>query len=58
MDGETSEYWSASNLMRQFTDSYIVPEYGGLQRTDMAITTCRLPTLPWSIVIFIGSRYT
>jgi hypothetical protein len=28
---------------RDFTNSYTIPKRGGLQGTDRAITTCRLP---------------
>jgi hypothetical protein len=43
LDRETTEYWSASNLMWQFMHSYTLAEHGGLQGMDRAVTTCRLP---------------
>jgi hypothetical protein len=43
MDRETTKYWSAINLMWQFTHSYTLVERGGIQGTDRAISTCRLP---------------
>jgi hypothetical protein len=58
MDGEITKHWSTNKLGWQFTNSYIIPKCGGLQGIDRAVTTCRLPTLSWSTVIFIGSLYT
>jgi hypothetical protein len=43
MDQEATEYWSASNLMWQYTYSYTMAERGGLWRTDRTVTTCHLP---------------
>jgi hypothetical protein len=38
-----------------FTNSYTEYERGGLQGTDMAVTTCRLPPQPGHTVISEGS---
>jgi hypothetical protein len=42
MDREIFEHWSASKRER-LSDSYKIPERGGLQGTDRAVTTCHLP---------------
>ena len=47
MDQEAREHWSASKIHRTSLDSYLLTERGGLQRTDRAVTTCRLPPQPW-----------
>jgi hypothetical protein len=42
IDREISKHWSTSKRKRLW-DSYTIPEHGGLQGMNRAITSCRLP---------------
>jgi hypothetical protein len=42
INGEIFKHWSASKRERLY-DSYTIPKREGLQGTDRAVTTCRLP---------------
>ena len=43
--GDISTFWLNSEAPISYRLPYVIPGRGGVQRTDRAVTTCRLPLL-------------